>query len=43
MQRPAEELYDVMADPYCQVNLADRLELADSALSAVLIGGCGRR
>ena len=38
MQRPAEELYDVMADPYCQVNLADRLELADKKrqLSAVL-------
>ncbi len=29
LKRPAEELYDVIADPYCQTNLADQRDLAD--------------
>ena len=29
LKRPAEELYDVIADPYCQTNLAERRDLAD--------------
>lgn len=27
LNRPAEELYDVIADPYCQTNLADQKDL----------------
>jgi N-sulfoglucosamine sulfohydrolase len=29
LKRPAEEFYDIIADPYCQTNLADRRDLAD--------------
>ena len=38
MKRPAEELYDVIADPYCQNNLAgdDRLHDQKQQLSSVL-------
>ncbi len=28
LKRPAEELYDVIADPYCQINLIDQPQLA---------------
>ncbi len=35
IKRPAEELYDVIADPYCQINLIDnpRLETTRNTLS----------
>lgn len=38
--RPAEELYDIVADPYCLVNLADKNELmkTKAKLSAALDG-----
>ena len=29
LKRPAEEFYDIIVDPYCQTNLADRRDLAD--------------
>ena len=38
MKRPAEELYDVIADPYCQINLIDnpRLETTRDTLARKL-------